>query len=255
VRLTVLGSSNAVPRPGRACSAYLIEAGGRAIAADFGTGAFSHLGQYRAFDELDAIFISHMHADHFIDVIPLRYALKYGQRTNDRKVALWLPPDGEAMLRAIVGVFARESHHDFLDEVFDVRTYELSAPVHIGDIAVRFSPTRHYIPTFALRADCAAASVTYSGDTAPCDDVVALARETDAFFCEATLLRGNSEYQPRGHCTAGEAGEMAQRAGAKRLILSHYSTASDPATMLAEAQANYAGPIDVADDHSTYEVG
>ncbi len=244
-----------MPRPARACSAYLIQHGGNAIVADFGTGAFSNLRRHLSFEDLDAVFVSHMHADHFIDVVPLRYALKYGERTNDRKVALWLPPEGEAMLRAIVATFPRESRHDFLDEVFDLREYQPAGITQVGALNVRFAPTRHYIPTYALRCEAGGSSVTYSGDTAPCDEVVALARSTELFLCEATLLSSNAEYSPRGHSTAREAAEMASAAAVKRLVLTHYSTASDPATMLAEARGIFRGDVVVADDNATFEAG
>jgi len=74
--LTVLGSSCSIPRPGRACSAYLIAGAGTRAVVDFGSGALANLRFYCEPDQLDAVVISHMHADHFFDLIPLRYALK-----------------------------------------------------------------------------------------------------------------------------------------------------------------------------------
>jgi ribonuclease BN (tRNA processing enzyme) len=70
--VTVLGSSSSTPRPGRACSCYLVRAGDTAIALDLGTGSLSNLRRYLAPEQVSAVIISHMHPDHFLDLIPMR---------------------------------------------------------------------------------------------------------------------------------------------------------------------------------------
>ena len=254
MRVTVLGSSCSIPRPQRACSSYLVETHDGAIVADLGSGAFANLVRVRAPESIDAIVISHMHADHFLDIIPLRYALKYGARTNDRRVAVYLPPGGEAMLRSLVSAFAHETGHDFLGDVFDCRTYDPLVALEVADAVVRFAPTRHYIPTFACRFDSRGASVTYSGDTAPTGAVVALARETDAFICEATLTAAQEDEEPRGHSSAREAGMLATEARARRLVLSHYPASADRTQLAAAARSTFAGPVAIADDGYGFSV-
>ncbi len=225
-----------------------MEGGGRAVVADLGSGAFANMLRYRRADSIDAIVVSHMHADHFLDIIPMRYALKYGERANDRRVALYLPPAGEDMLARMVGAFARESNADFIGELFDVRTYDPRTILRVGDLSLTFAPTSHYIPTYALRCEYAGQSVAYSADTAPDDAVVALAREVGAFVCEATLTRAAEAELPPAHLSARQAGAMAARANVARLVLSHYPASADPAELERDARGVYAGPISVADD-------
>lgn len=246
--MTVVGSSCSIPRPNRACSSYLFEGAGRAIVADLGTGAFAKLLPVRSAESLDAVVITHMHADHFLDIIAMRYALKYGERTNGRRVALYLPPGGEATLRKLVSAFARESTQDFVAEVFDVFTYDPMRPLAIGDATLRFAPTSHYVPTFAIRCDIGSASVTYSADTAPDERVSDLARGASLFLCEATLAPEGEAERPRGHLSAREAALLATRAEVRRLVLTHYPATSDRATLHAHASANFAGDVTVADD-------
>jgi ribonuclease BN (tRNA processing enzyme) len=253
--VTVLGSSCSIPRPGRACSSYLIEGQGRSIVVDLGTGALANMHRHRRAEQIDAVFISHMHADHFLDVIPMRYALKYGERSNDRKVPLYLPPDGEAMLRRLVDAFARESRHDFLDEVFDVRTYDPRGTVRVGDTAVSFAPTTHYIPTFAIRCDLDGASVTYSADTAPDPAIAALACDCDLFLCEATLVPDDVEEGARGHLSAGEAAQLAAAGEVRKLVLTHYPASTGPRELHNLAKAAYAGEIAIADDNDRLTAG
>ena len=254
LRVTVLGSSNSVPRPRRACSAYLIEGAGRAILADLGSGSLGNLNAHSAAESVDAVIISHMHADHFLDIIPMRYALKYSPRTNDKKVALWLPPGGEKLLRHMVSAFVPESNQDFLGEVFDVAMYDAAQGLQIGDLRVTFAQTTHYLPTFALRCACGSASVTYSADTAPDERVVRLAHETDVFLCEASLPEDYPNSEPRGHVSAREAGQMAQDASVKQLVITHYSAERTADDLEAQARKGFSGPISVTDDHEIYNV-
>ena len=254
LRITVVGSSCSIPRPGRACSSYLIESAGAAIVADLGSGAFANLRRYVEIDGVDAVIVSHMHADHFLDVVPMRYALKYGTRATDRKTSLYLPPGGARMLHELVNTFAPESG-DFLGDVFDVRTYDPAAELRIGDVTVRFAPTSHYIATYAMRFEAAGAAVAYSADTAPDDRVVALARGADAFVCEATLTLEAEAQVPRGHVSAREAAKMASDAGVRRLLISHYPSTADVDELERVARVGYAGPVDVVDDGFRVAVG
>ena len=95
------------------------------IVLDLGTGAFSNLRRYVDYDRLGAVVISHMHADHFIDVIPLRYALRYGPRSRRVKLPVYLPPNGLAILKALVSALPREGG-DFLTDVFELVEYDPS---------------------------------------------------------------------------------------------------------------------------------
>jgi ribonuclease BN (tRNA processing enzyme) len=244
----VLGSSCSIPRPGRACSSYLVEFPGVAVVADLGSGAFANLIRHRTLEELDAVLISHMHSDHFIDVLTLRYALKYGDARRTKKLPLYLPPGGEVLLRAMAAAFHPESDGDFLGDVFDVLTYEPERRLQIGAASVRFAQTAHYISTFAMRFEASGRSIAYSSDSAPDDRVRALAAGADLFVCEATLSRAGEDERPRGHMSAREAAALAASAEAGRLVLSHYPASLDLAAMERDARQAFAGPLTIADD-------
>jgi ribonuclease BN (tRNA processing enzyme) len=240
-----------VPRVDRACSAYLIEDADFAFSLDFGTGAFANMRRYVDYDALDAVIISHMHADHFLDLIPLRYAVRYGSKRRTARLPVWMPPGGIAMLRSMTNSFANEGAGDFLDESFDVREFDPVQPLPMGPGMLRFAPTTHYITSYAIRYDRGATSITYSADTAPDARVVDLARGTDLFLCEATLLAGEAEHGGiRGHSSSVEAAQMAADAGVRRLVLTHYSQEATPHDLAETAATIYPGEIVVADDHS-----
>jgi ribonuclease BN (tRNA processing enzyme) len=245
-----------VPRIDRACSAYLIEDGAFAFALDFGTGAFANIRRYVDYDKLDAVVISHMHADHFLDLIPLRYAIRYGSKRRPNRLPVWMPPGGIDMLRSMTSVFTGEGKGDFLDEAFELREFDPAAALPIGAGRLRFAPTTHFITSFAIRYERNGTSITYSADTAPDARVVELARGTDLFLCEATLLADEEENGGiRGHSSAKEAGQMAADAGVARLVLTHYSQDATADDLVDGARSIYKGEIAVADDHHVLDVG
>ncbi|MHB8146201.1 MAG: MBL fold metallo-hydrolase [Vulcanimicrobiaceae bacterium] len=251
MRVRIVGSSASVPRPGRACSCHLVRTASTSVLFDLGTGALANLRLAIDYPALDGVIITHMHADHFLDVIPLRYGLKYGPLLRDARAGrmpLWLPPGGEGMLRRLCATFAREDESDFLDEVFDVREYDPRARFIIGDLELSFAKTVHYVDAYAIRAERNNQSVVYSSDTAPCDAIVALARGCSLFLCEAALGLSTETGDMRGHLSALEAGEIAQRAGARRLVLTHYGTEFAAGELEEAARAVFHGPTAVADD-------
>jgi ribonuclease BN (tRNA processing enzyme) len=252
-RLTIAGSSSSIPRPERACSSYLIDDGETPIVLDLGTGAFANLRRHVDYDRLGAVVISHMHADHFIDLIPLRYAIRYGARRRAMKLPVYLPPDGLQTLRTLCSAFADEGG-EFLSDVFELREYDPAARLAIEGATLRFAHTAHYIPAFAIRWERSGASLTYSADTAPDERVIALARESEVFLCEATLLHGETEVGMRGHSSAQDAAAMAREAGVRRLVLTHYGAESSSRDLDEAARAVYNGEIWVADDHASIDL-
>lgn len=242
-----------MPRPARASSCYLVRDGDTAVVLDIGSGAFAKLRTAIEYTAVDAIVVTHMHADHFIDVIPYRYGLTYGPLEPRRRPRLVLPPGGEATLRELCRAFDPEGRGDFLDGAYDVGEYDPAGVLEIGCMQLTFAPARHFIDSYAIRVRAGKSALAYSGDTAPCDEVVGCARDSDVFLCESTLGVG-TETGDRGHCSAGEAGEMARRAGAARLALTHYGSQESPQAMAGAARAAFGGDVVVVDDDMEFEV-
>ena len=236
-----------MPRPGGASSCYLVQAENAAVLLDIGSGAVGKLQLAIEYPRIDAIVISHMHADHFFDLVPLRYALKYGQNLPGNALQLWLPPGGAKALEALRRAVAVDAPHDFFDSLFAIREYDPATPLEIRNLRLTFCRTRHYVEAYAVRAQCNGSSLTYSADTAPCEELIEHARESSLFLCEAGLGLG-TEAGERGHSSAYEAGEMAQRAGVRRLMLTHYPAGDAPAVLVAAAKRSFGGPVSVAED-------
>jgi ribonuclease BN (tRNA processing enzyme) len=186
-----------------------------------------------------------MHADHFFDLVPLRYALRYEMKRS-KPLPVYLPPGGIRIARTIGRPLNEDT--DFYDGVLDLREYSAEETLRTGGYTVRFAPTVHYIPAYAMRIEIGAIVFGYSADTAPCDAVPQLVREADVFLCESALGASGSERGRRGHLNAREAGELARRANVRHLLLTHYSAKADAGALRAAAARAYDGRITVADD-------
>jgi ribonuclease BN (tRNA processing enzyme) len=216
VRLDVIGSSPAWPNPGGACSGYLVD--GRLL-LDCGPGVLAKLRQREVWPTVEAIAITHLHLDHWGDLIPWVWGNLYGP--GGARPALWLPPGSIEEFRPILDRLGSE---DMFERAFDVSEYEPRRPFSAAGLEVTAVPVVHYdIDAYGFRVQ-GDSVLAYSGDSGPCDALVELSREADLFLCEATLERGDLDGPTRGHLAPDEAAAAADAAGAKRLLLTHRPT-------------------------------
>ncbi len=243
--LRIVGSSAAVPRPNRANSCYLVRSTDTTIVLELGSGSLSKLLGVQDLASIDAVFISHMHADHFFDLVPLRYALKY-QIERGTPLPVLLPPGGIRQLRTVVSPFAKSG--SFFDGLIALDEYAPENDYRIGEASIAFAKTRHYIAAYAMRVQLEDSVIAFSSDTAPEQRVIDLARNADIFLCECGLGAAGGETGRRGHSNAREAGDMASHARAKHLVLTHYNAPDDSDELERNARRAFSGTITVADD-------
>ena len=220
MRLTVVGCSPAWPNPGGTQSGYLVEGPGRLL-VDCGPGVLSKLRKMDGggWPRLDAIFLTHMHIDHWADLVGWCWGTHGGSAAGKQRVQLWI---GEGLLPELHALAAMIFEEAMFESVFDVCEYPVGRPFSIAGFDALALPTRHYeMPTHGLRLTHGGATLAFSSDTAPCDAIVELARDADLFVCEATLADGDVEGRMRGHLTAPEAIAAHTAAGSRRLLLTH----------------------------------
>jgi ribonuclease BN (tRNA processing enzyme) len=193
-----------------------------AVLVDCGQGVVRELLGIRDPRELDAIVVGHMHADHFIGLISLRYLMPWNGIAE--RLTVYLPPGGRARIRDLASAISERP--DFFDDAFTILEYDPADEVQIGDMTITYVPGQHYVPAFgfAIR-DTDGRRLMISGDTGPTDDLVAAARGADVFVAEATLGSPDEDDARRGHLTAEEALDVAVRAGVPRTVLVHYPSA------------------------------
>lgn len=247
MRLTVLGCAGSFPGPEAACSAYLVEADGFRLLVDFGTGSLSALQRYAGLMAIDAILLSHLHLDHFLDACLFVVVRRYAPGGSYPAIPVYAPAGAPDRLAA-----AYSAEQGSLDDVYTFYSLQ-PGTFPIGPFSVTADRVNHPIETYGVRIEHGGSVIAYSADTAPCDALVRLAQGADLFLCEASYL-DDAPHPPDLHLTGREAGEAATKAGVGRLLLTHLVTAwgSEAATLEA-ASAAFDGPIDIVRPGSRYE--
>jgi len=185
VRLTIVGSGPARPQPDTPASGILVEADGTALLLDCGPGVIGALRRWVDPTALSAVFVGHMHADHYLDVAPLRYLFPWGERAS-RRLPVLLPPGGRARLDALATAISERD--GFFDDAFEVSEYAGGVERSIGSLRVRPFNSQHYVPAWGVEIlDGASRRIVYAGDTGPTVGLVDVARGADLLVCEATL--------------------------------------------------------------------
>jgi ribonuclease BN (tRNA processing enzyme) len=264
MRLTVLGKSPAWQDAGGACSGYLVEEGDTTILIDCGNGVFAKLRERVDYVDVDAVVVSHLHADHFLDLVPFAYALTYAPRQQPVPVDRWPGTDDPARpelhaphgaretFRRVVGAWGNE---DLIEKAFDLREYDEADELAIGPLKVNFQGVPHFTDTYAmcLTSSNGAGRIVYGADCRPTDALTEFASGSDLMLIEATLPRPERTGE-RGHLTPREAGEHGRAAGVKRLVLTHISDELDSDWACEEAKSGFEGPVEMAREGATYEV-
>ncbi len=264
MRITVLGKSPSWQDAGGAGSGYLVQTDEVTVLLDCGNGIFGKLRQFVDYVDVDAVVVSHLHADHFLDLVPYSYALTYAPRQQPVPVAgfpgtddpahprLVAPPRARETFRRVVGAWGND---DLIEAAFDLEEYAREDTVEIGDLRFRFSEVPHFVQTFAVDVTSAgsAGRFTFGADCRPNDELVEFAKGTDLLIIEATLPRPERT-GIRGHLTPAEAGDHARRAGAAHAVLTHISDELDADWAREEGSKAFGAPLDVAREGAVYEV-
>jgi ribonuclease BN (tRNA processing enzyme) len=254
VRITVLGKSPAWQDAGGACSGYLVESATTRLLLDCGPGVFGKLRAACDYAEVDAVVLTHLHADHFLDLVPFASALAYGPRwarAPAPRPPLHAPPGGRERFAALCTVVGMSPTH--IDGRFAVREYDPAEQLEVGDLRVRFQPVPHYVPANAVDVADGSGRFTFGADCGPSEALVAFAAGTDLLLVEAAVTEPD-DGEPRGHMTPAEAGEHGRRAGARRLVVTHISDELDLDGALAAASEAYGDRAELAAEGAVYEL-
>jgi ribonuclease BN (tRNA processing enzyme) len=264
MRVRVLGKSPSWQDAGGACSGYLIEDADASVLIDCGNGVFSKLRRYRDYTAVDAVLISHLHADHFLDLVPFAYALTYAPRQQPVAVGRWpgtdsparprliAPPGAAKTFRRVVGSWGGE---ELIERAFELEEYSPESTPEVGALRFSFRAVPHFQETFAIAVESGAGGgrFVYGADSGPAEALVEFARGADLLLIEATLPRPERSGE-RGHLTPGEAGEHGRGSSAKRLVLTHISDELDLLWARRQAEAAFGGPVEVAQEGAVYRV-
>jgi ribonuclease BN (tRNA processing enzyme) len=247
MKLTVVGCSGSIPGPESPSSCYLVEHDGFRVVLDLGSGALGALQRYLGLDDIDAILISHQHADHCIDLLPFMVSKKWNPTTSrDRTLVIGPSTLAERLTLAYDMPVGELDIHELL---------HLQQPSNssLGPFGLTFARAQHPGEAWSMRLTAGGRSLVYSGDTGASQDLVKLADGADVALFEAGW-RAGTEAGTGLHLSPSEAADHALRAGVGRLIVTHVPPWADRDASLAEARDVWGDSIEMASAGATFEV-
>lgn len=258
IDLTVIGCSGSYEGPGEPTSSYLVTVpstdGGRCrILMDFGNGALANLQRVTDPSTIDLILISHLHADHFLDLAGLEVYLAYHPLVSCPTLPVYAPAGLEERLSAATGnpdpipPGASRAAFSFIDLADGIS-------FSVGAATVTAVAVEHPVPAFGFRIEVGEKVLAYSGDTDACEGLLTLARGADLLLAEAGYIEGRDDHFTGIHLTGTRAGEAARDASARALMLTHIPPWTQPEVPVEEARAVFAGPVERARSLHTYSI-
>ena len=250
MRLTVVGCAGSFPGPDSPASCYLLEADGFRLVIDFGNGSLGALQKYTGLFDVDAVFLSHLHADHCVDLYSYSVARAFSPAGPQPAIPVYGPARTAERMSYIHGLDGDDLG---LTKRF---TFETLAPgrLTVGPFDVGLAHVNHPVETFAFRFTRDGRSLVYTGDTGETEAVPELAAGADVFLSEAAFLDGPG-LPPGIHLTARQAGAYANRAGVGALVLTHLVPGNSRDDARAEAASEFPGALDVASAGQVIDLG
>jgi len=247
MRLTVLGAGPAYSdRPDSSGACYLVSEGDTHLLLDLGQGSFPRIFAHVHPTDLAAVVVSHLHPDHFIDLVPMRHFLRY-EFEPPRRLRVLGPSALAARLDALHG------EPGFSAQALDTSTLG-AGPHRVGALEVTARLVTHTDESYAIRVvGPAGPGLVYSGDCGRAEDIEPLVRPGDVLLAEVSFGPGPV---PAGvpHLDGPAVGRLAATAGAGRTLLTHLQMGHDPDETLASARAFYGGPLEMVWPGSVVEL-
>jgi len=242
MKLTCLGRYGPYPAPSGHTTSYLLQSEEATLLIDFGAGALSQLLDFVPMDQVDAILLSHLHADHISDMRILTYMLNPQVAAGKRgRLKVYLPCGPEKEYEEIAN-----------QPCFETKIIDEHTVLSFGNCEINFCHTIHPVPCYAMRFCMPGKTLAYSADSVYDEKLAAFAHGADVFVCDAAFTFEN---QPNNapHMNGAEAGRLAKLCGAGALFLTHLNPTTDESALLMQARAEFPSTWTVK-EHEAIEI-
>ncbi|WP_088006813.1 MBL fold metallo-hydrolase [Indiicoccus explosivorum] len=242
--LTPVGIWGGYPAAGGATSSFLLEQAGFRCLIDCGSGVLSSVQKHLGLSELDAVVISHYHADHIADIGPLQFA-----RMIDKQLG------GNDRLLPVYGHTEDPEQFEKLSYKEVTKGYEIKEDqaVRIGPWEVTFCKTAHPVYCLAMRFSDGEKSVVFTADTGWRKELAEFAADADLLVAESNLFEEHVG-RVEGHMSGRQAGELAAKASAKTLLLTHLPQYGELERIRTDAEKAFDGPVELAEAGKAYKL-
>lgn len=244
MKIIPIGIWGGYPNKNEATSAFLIEQDGFRCLVDCGSGVLAAVQNYTELRDLDAVIISHYHPDHVADIGVLQHAAMVGMQLKEWNTPLF--------------IHAHDKDPDEFEKlsykgVTEGRAIQASETLELGPWQVTFCETIHPVYCLAMRFTADGRTVVFTADTSWKEELVDFSREADLLVAESNLYEKYIGII-QGHLSGSQAGELAERAGAKQLLLTHLPQYGELDEILQAAKTGYSGEVEFAVIGKSYEI-
>ncbi len=232
--ITPLGTISPYPKVNMNCPGFLIEYNNEKILLDCGNGITRLLNFPKDLENLNVI-ITHYHKDHFGDIGAIQYAsyVYHNLGILNKKIKVYLPKDDFGFSKKSI-ILNRES----FSEYFDI---DGSFSFFVSDLKIIFEDNMsHSINSYMVKLQNKDFKIVYTSDVgiSTFDKMIEFCKDADLIICESSFLEKHNSLS-KTHMTAYDAGILASKASAKKLLLSHFWPEEDKKSYLEEEKQNY----------------
>ena len=250
MELVVIGSGAAYPeRAGHTSSSYLVRDRSAAVLLDLGQGSFGRLASEIEPSDLAAVAISHLHPDHFIDLVPLRHYLRY-EFEPPRRLRVYAAPGLSDRLDGLV------AEPGFAAAALDIEPHRIGRR-RIGPFVLEAKRVTHTADSHAFRlsraADPDAPALVYSGDCGRAEDLTDLIRPGDTLLSEVSFGPGPVPVDEL-HLDGDAVGRLAAATRPSRVLLTHLQMRRDRTATADHVERWYGGPVSLVEDGDRYTI-
>lgn len=242
MQVTVIGYWGGYPSKDAASAAYILEKDGYMLVLDLGSASLAKLQKYKTITEIDAVILSHYHADHIADIGVLQHALLVQRYIT-----------GEEKVVPIYGHDENEYEFQKLasDDTDAVR-FDPHEVLKLGPFYIRFLRTKHSVPCYGMRITDGSSTIVYTADSAYQDDWIKFSRDADLLLAD-TNFYAHQDGQAAGHMTSIEVGTIAREAKVGEVILTHLPHFGNHTDLVHEAADEFSGKITLAYEGLTWK--
>ena len=246
--LVVLGAGPAfTDQVGATGAAYLLQHAAGSVLLDLGQGSFPRLAHASEPSELNAVLISHLHPDHFVDLVPLRHYLRW-HLAPPRRVRVIGPAGLTARLDGLHG------EPGFSAATLDIE--DLAVGFHsIGPFTIQAALVTHTDESYGFRVAIGGGpGLVYSGDCGRGDDLLALLRPGDMLLSEVSFGAGPVPHDA-AHLDGPAVGRVAAAGAAEGVLLAHILMGQDRPATIAAVHGSFTGPVRFVDPGDRIAIG
>ncbi|HLR41986.1 MAG TPA: MBL fold metallo-hydrolase [Pseudogracilibacillus sp.] len=241
MELKIIGYWGGYPGVDGASSTYIISKNDFHLVMDIGSGGLCKLQKYVNVTDINAVILSHYHADHIADVGVLQQSLLVQSflTENVRTVPIYGHKENE------------QAFHRLTDDFTEAVGYDPNNTLKIGPFFIRFLRTKHSVPCFGMRITDGNSTIVYTADSAYQDEWFKFSKDADLLLAEANFYKGQDAAKS-GHMTSEEVGNIAKNADVKEVILTHLPHFGEHAQLVEETKEVFTGPVTLAYEGLTW---